>query len=60
MDYCRIDRVSIALAIVPSGNQVPTLVYFHGNAGNIGFRLVNARQMQLAIGCNVLMVDYRG
>ncbi|CAM9169507.1 unnamed protein product [Ectocarpus sp. 12 AP-2014] len=44
----------------PEASKVPTLVYFHGNAGNIGFRLVNARQMQLAIGCNVLMVDYRG
>eukprot|EP00752_Nemacystus_decipiens_P016196 g14483.t1 len=44
----------------PDAAKVPTLVYFHGNAGNIGFRLVNARQMQLVIGCNVLMVDYRG
>ncbi|CAM9282963.1 unnamed protein product [Scytosiphon promiscuus] len=44
----------------PESSQVPTLVYLHGNAGNIGFRLVNARQMQLATGCNVLMVDYRG
>lgn len=40
--------------------KVPTLVYLHGNAGNIGMRLTNARQMQLAIGCNVLLVDYRG
>lgn len=44
----------------PNASKVPTLVYLHGNAGNIGFRLTNARQMQLAIDCNVLMVDYRG
>eukprot|EP00903_Cladosiphon_okamuranus_P008811 g8438.t1 len=44
----------------PDAAKVPTLVYFHGNAGNIGFRLLNARQIQLELGCNVLMVDYRG
>lgn len=38
----------------------PTLVYFHGNAGNIGHRLQNAKGMHLVCGLNILMVDYRG
>lgn len=40
--------------------QVPTLVYLHGNAGNIGFRLINAGDILRATQCNVLLVDYRG
>ena len=38
----------------------PTILYFHGNAGNIGFRLPNARDMYLRCGCHILMLDYRG
>mmetsp|Transcript_25142 Transcript_25142/g.32803 ORF Transcript_25142/g.32803 Transcript_25142/m.32803 type:complete len:356 (-) Transcript_25142:168-1235(-) len=38
----------------------PTIIFFHGNAGNIGFRLMNASQMYHKLGCNVLLVDYRG
>ncbi|CAM9570354.1 unnamed protein product, partial [Discosporangium mesarthrocarpum] len=40
--------------------QDPTVVYFHGNAGNIGLRLTSAREMLHAVGCNVFLVDYRG
>jgi fermentation-respiration switch protein FrsA (DUF1100 family) len=38
----------------------PTVVYFHGNAGNIGHRLPNAMEMVAKLGVNVLLVDYRG
>jgi dipeptidyl aminopeptidase/acylaminoacyl peptidase len=38
----------------------PTLIYFHGNAGNMGFRLKNAAHMYANVGVNVLMMDYRG
>lgn len=38
----------------------PTLLYFHGNAGNIGFRLHNASQMYRSLSCNIFLVDYRG
>uniref|UniRef100_M4BQL6 AB hydrolase-1 domain-containing protein n=1 Tax=Hyaloperonospora arabidopsidis (strain Emoy2) TaxID=559515 RepID=M4BQL6_HYAAE len=38
----------------------PTLIFFHGNAGNIGHRLPNALQMYRKVGVNVLLVDYRG
>jgi len=40
--------------------QCPTILFFHGNAGNIGFRIINARQLYSETGCNVLLVDYRG
>ena len=38
----------------------PTLVYFHGNAGNIGHRLQNCYEIYHEIGCNILLVEYRG
>lgn len=41
-------------------SDAPTLVYFHGNAGNMGFRLQNAAAMFAKVGINVMMVDYRG
>lgn len=43
-------RVSIA----------PTIIYFHGNAGNIGHRLLNAHLLYTYSGCNILLVEYRG
>lgn len=33
---------------------------FHGNAGNIGYRLPIARILHDELGCHVLMVQYRG
>ncbi|KAF0700393.1 Aste57867_9098 [Aphanomyces stellatus] len=38
----------------------PTIVFFHGNAGNIGYRLPNAAKMFRHLECNILLVDYRG
>ena len=38
----------------------PTLIYFHGNAANMGFRLPNAALMYSECKMNILMVDYRG
>jgi fermentation-respiration switch protein FrsA (DUF1100 family) len=38
----------------------PTIIFFHGNAGNIGLRLPNAAKMYHELGCNVFMVEYRG
>ncbi|KAI9827604.1 MAG: hypothetical protein M1826_006266 [Phylliscum demangeonii] len=37
-----------------------TIITFHGNAGNIGHRVPIAIKLQDEIGCNVLMVEYRG
>ena len=38
----------------------PTIVFFHGNAGNIGLRLPNCSQMYKFLSANILMVEYRG
>jgi hypothetical protein len=38
----------------------PTLIFFHGNAGNIGLRLPNAIEMYRQLNVNVLLVEYRG
>mmetsp|Transcript_61299 Transcript_61299/g.142607 ORF Transcript_61299/g.142607 Transcript_61299/m.142607 type:complete len:402 (+) Transcript_61299:84-1289(+) len=37
-----------------------TFVYFHGNAGNIGHRLENVKDMHKRLQINILIVDYRG
>ncbi|XP_071855555.1 protein ABHD13-like isoform X2 [Apostichopus japonicus] len=39
---------------------VPTILFFHGNAGNIGHRLINAAIFHSLCHCNVLLVEYRG
>ena len=38
----------------------PTLIFYHGNAGNIGFRLPNASSLYRLCQLNVLMLEYRG
>ncbi|CAL1261153.1 unnamed protein product [Larinioides sclopetarius] len=40
--------------------HVPTILYFHGNAGNIGHRLPNAQGLYQFCGCNILLLEYRG
>jgi len=43
------------------GDKVPfTLIYFHGNAGNIGHRLENIKDMHEHLGVNIFIIDYRG
>ena len=37
-----------------------TILMFHGNAGNIGHRVPIARVLEENLGCNVLMLEYRG
>lgn len=37
-----------------------TLVYYHANAGNMGHRLPIAKLLYQKLGCNVLMLSYRG
>jgi hypothetical protein len=56
------EKLHVWLLLQPEGtsNRVPTLIYFHGNAGNMGFRLQNAALMYAICGINVLMMDYRG
>lgn len=48
------------LLSLPDSETVPTIVFFHGNAGNIGLRIPNGMQMVQYLRANVLMVEYRG
>lgn len=43
----------------PSNGTKPTIVYLHGNAGHIGYRMYLLRQL-LAEGLGVLLLEYRG
>lgn len=54
------EEIHTWLILHENSNQVPTVIYFHGNAGNMGFRLKNAMGMFSKSGVNVLMMDYRG
>jgi pimeloyl-ACP methyl ester carboxylesterase len=49
-----------AWLLLQRSSSKPTIVFFHGNAGNIGIRLPNAQQIYELLDCNVLMVEYRG
>jgi len=53
--------------ITQSGNggaakstDAPTLVYFHGNAGNIGLRMPNYKELYQRCKVNIFAVEYRG
>lgn len=56
------DQASIHtwLLLQSNSKEVPTIIFFHGNAGNMGFRLKMAAQMFATTKCNILMMDYRG
>ncbi|CAH2012077.1 unnamed protein product [Acanthoscelides obtectus] len=41
-------------------HTAPTIVFFHGNAGNMGHRLQNCVGLYHNLQCNILLVEYRG
>lgn len=43
-----------------ANSTTSTLLWFHGNAGNIGYRLPFAHHLLHNMNTNVLMLDYRG
>ncbi|MDC3321059.1 alpha/beta hydrolase [bacterium] len=43
-----------------NAKSAPTLLYFHGNAGNIGLRMPNYRELVNRCKANVFAVEYRG
>ncbi|CAD5125735.1 DgyrCDS13944 [Dimorphilus gyrociliatus] len=53
-------HIEILMQSVEKRAQAPTIVFFHGNAGNIGHRLPNAFAMFVHLGANVVLVEYRG
>jgi len=38
----------------------PTILFLHGNAGNIGHRLLNVKDIVDRLHCNVCLLEYRG
>jgi abhydrolase domain-containing protein 13 len=60
-DFTSKDPTTISKTKVKK-TSLPTVVYFHGNAGNIGLHIPSALQMivQLEKKVNILLVEYRG
>ncbi|MBI2554682.1 MAG: alpha/beta hydrolase [Candidatus Rokubacteria bacterium] len=53
------DGVRLHGWLVP-GRRPTTLLWFHGNAGNISHRLDNIREIHQRLGIGVFIFDYRG
>lgn len=53
-------KVHTWLLLTKQPRKAPTLIFFHGNAGNMGFRLPNMKRLHDTCQVNILMVDYRG
>eukprot|EP00920_Eleutheroschizon_duboscqi_P001935 GHVT01005021.1.p1 GENE.GHVT01005021.1~~GHVT01005021.1.p1 ORF type:complete len:374 (-),score=30.04 GHVT01005021.1:1394-2515(-) len=45
---------------IRSSESSPTLIFFHGNAGNLGFRIPNFYHLHLHLRINIFAVSYRG
>jgi len=41
-------------------SKAPTMLYFHGRDKNASFRLKKVKELLDTVGCNVLLVSYRG
>ena len=54
------NQIHTWLLLQPISQDVPTLIYFHGNAGNMGFRLQNSAEIFARVRINIVMMDYRG
>ncbi|XP_022101505.1 protein ABHD13-like [Acanthaster planci] len=58
------DRVRISAVLFkqaePLFGRAPTVLFFHGNAGNIAHRYFNAHGLYAMCGCNILFLEYRG
>ncbi|KAJ8666870.1 hypothetical protein QAD02_008532 [Eretmocerus hayati] len=59
-----VDGTTIHMFFIPQPEDsikiAPTLLFLHGNAGNMGHRLENVKGLYSHIQCNVLMIEYRG
>jgi fermentation-respiration switch protein FrsA (DUF1100 family) len=59
VEFSASDGVSLHGWYVP-GRGETTLVWFHGNAGNISHRVDNLQELHHRLGVNVFIFDYRG
>jgi len=57
------DNLKLHAWWIPYSNQPqfsPTLLFFHANAGNMGYRLPNILQLHNKIHMNIFIISYRG
>lgn len=54
------DGVKLHGWLVPAPGARITLLWFHGNAGNISHRVNNIKYLHRLLGINVFIFDYRG
>lgn len=54
------DNLALLAWYIPPQNNQPVLVFFHGNAGHLGYRVGKAQSLQRAAGLGMLMLSYRG
>ncbi|MFQ5840769.1 MAG: alpha/beta hydrolase [Candidatus Methylomirabilales bacterium] len=54
------DGVRLHGWFIPAAKARHTLVWFHGNAGNVSHRLANAQLFHQALGVHIFLFDYRG
>ncbi len=53
------DNLTLHGWYIPSASEL-TLLWFHGNAGNIGNRVWNIKELHQNVGANIFIFDYRG
>ncbi|MFQ5949317.1 MAG: alpha/beta hydrolase [Nitrospiria bacterium] len=53
------DGIKINGWFVPHSNGRKTLLWFHGNAGNLSHRVDQLRLLHRELGINIFMIDYR-
>ena len=55
------DRVKLHVFLIKvADDNAPTLLFLHGNAGNIGHRLLNVKAIVERLRVNVCLLEYRG
>ncbi|KAF0395911.1 BEM46 family protein [Gigaspora margarita] len=54
------DKVKIRIYVLPQVHKAPTILTFHGNAGNVGNCIPIAKRFYNDFKCNVVMLSYRG
>ncbi len=59
VEICSDDGVKITGWFVPADNPRGTILFFHGNGGNMSHRLDSLR-IFYSLGLNTLIIDYRG
>ncbi len=59
IEFITVDNVKLHGWYIPSDSAKYTLLFFHGNAGNISHRLESIKQFH-DLDLNVLIFDYRG